>query len=602
MSSRCFASVSPLPSKEDKSCTSVTLFPNATDAELCQHHQLDDDDDEDLSHRAVCDVVDYCPVGDDVRPSRKRRHMFVVVVVGFLFLCFYVGIGLTIRKIVKRNRSVVGAIPAKEGEETPRNDDNNWDDDDTPMMVMSVNGGDHDPHPMMNEVDVLNSTTPGSPIQEDEHGSLTYVTVGSPIVSNSSSHSVFLSRSGQRLWLWSDDALQLFAQRDDEWILDHAFSRVVKPIHTFTSVSLSSNGHHLVVGNAMDDDGGAVHVFAWRHGTLRDCKRGNSWQRVGDGPLYGIDHVDGANVGDHHHRWGWKVSVSNSGHRVAIGGTKTRKNSGLHDDSHVTVMNYQRTTMGEKWVLAGTVPMSNSSNNGVASIHPTSMSFAMSSSSSSSWWGQSDRLVLGASSSVDGSTAWSVHVYDLDDWQRLQVIPLNVQTQSASLSSSVELSLSEDGGVLVVRSTSVKLFRYHQRKRRYRPLGSELVSPTPDDDTTVGGVFSKPKIRHPAVSLSADGASLALVATTTEEPSLNPHNNGTTVHLYDIGAESWKRSGVVVHDPHDNGSDRYVVSLSNQGERMAIASSSNDEDCVVRNGGGSCRRTGKVRIYEQALT
>ena len=312
------------------------------------------------------------------------------------------------------------------------------------------------------------------------------------------------------------------------------------------SVSLSSDGSRVAIGAHFNDGGGsdAGHVRVYDYDSC-------TWVQVGG-------DIDGEAAGDISGR---RVSLSSDGSRVAIGAKWN--GGGGSDAGHVRVYEYDSST----WVQVG------GDIDGEAVGDLSGWSVSLSSDGS--------RLAIGAQYNDGGGTdAGHVRVYDYDSSTWLQVGG-DIDGEAAGDRSGESVSLSSDGGRVAIgakyndgggtNAGHVRVYDYDSST--WVQVGGDI------DGEAVGDRSGE------SVSLSSDGSRVAIGAT---------HNDGGGtsaghVRVYEYDSSTWVQVGGDIDGEAAGDQSGWSVSLSSDGNRVAIGATRND-------GGGT--NAGHVRIYD----
>jgi Secretion system C-terminal sorting domain len=296
------------------------------------------------------------------------------------------------------------------------------------------------------------------------------------------------------------------------------------------SVSLSSNGSRVAIG-AYCNDSNAGHV------RIYDLV-GDSWVQVGS-------DIDGEEDGDGS---GYSVSLSSDGSRVAIGAPYNDGTAAAA--GHVRIYNWN----GSSWVQVG------SDIDGEADDNWSGYSVSLSSDGS--------RVAIGANrNDGDGTLAGHVRVYHWDGSSWSQV-GSDIDGEANGDQSGWSVSLSSDGSRVAIgaiyndgtASSAGHVRVYDWDSSSWSQVGSDIDGEAGDDQS---GYF---------VSLSSDGSSVAIGA---------PYNdgNGTSaghVRVYDWDGSSWVQVGSDIDGEAASDESGRSVSLSSDGSRVAIGANGND--------------------------
>ena len=344
------------------------------------------------------------------------------------------------------------------------------------------------------------------------------------------------------VYQWSGTAwTQLGANIDGEAVGDYSGS----------SISLSSDGNRLAVGAFFNDgngaDSGHVRVYHWS---------GTVWTQLGG-------DIDGEVAGDYS---GYSVSLTSDGNRLAIG---AYRNDGNGDNSgHARVYQWS----GTDWAQLGT------DIDGEVAGDYSGYSVSLTS--------DGNRLAIGAHrNDGNGDNSGHARVYQ---WSGMVWTQLggDIAGEVAGDRSGTSISLSSDGNRLAVgapsndgngdRSGHVRV--YHWSGTVWTQLGGDIDGEVAGDG--FGVEFS--------VSLSSDGHRLAVGA---------PFNDGNGdrsghVRVYHWSGTDWAQLGTDIDGEVAGDESGYGVSLSSDGNRLAVGALNND---------GSGTDSGHVRVYDLSM-
>ena len=318
-----------------------------------------------------------------------------------------------------------------------------------------------------------------------------------------------------------------------------------------SSISLSSDGNRLAVGAFFNDgngtDSGHVRVYHWS---------GTAWTQLGT-------DIDGEAAGD----WsGYSISLTSDGNRLAIG---AYRNDGNGDNSgHVRVYEWS----GTDWAQLGT------DIDGEAAGDLFGYSISLTS--------DGNRLAIGASKNDgNGDASGHARVYQWSGtvWTQLGG---DIDGEVAGDRSGTSISLSFDGNRLAVgapsndgngdRSGHVRVYQWSGTV--WTQLGGDIDGEAAGDGSGVD--FS--------VSLSSDGHRLAVGA---------PFNDGNGdrsghVRVYQWSGAVWTQLGIDIDGEAAGDNSGYAVSLSSDGNRLAVGALKND---------GNGTDSGHVRVYDLSM-
>ena len=314
------------------------------------------------------------------------------------------------------------------------------------------------------------------------------------------------------------------------------------------SVSMSADGRTMAIGAFRNDGNGtdAGHVRVFRN-------NGSGWVQLGG-------DIDGEAAGD----WsGHSVSLSADGQTLAIGAYQNDGNG--MSAGHVRV--YRNN--GSGWVqLGGDI-------DGEAAGDQSGFSVSLSAD------GQT--VAIGANGN-DGTASNAGHVrvyrYSGSGWMLLGV---DIDGEGASDESGHSVSLSADGRTMAIgafRNDGNGTDAGHVRVYRYNGSGWAKVGA--DIDGEAAGDWSG----H-SVSLSADGQTLAIGAYQNDGNGMSAGH----VRVYSYSGSGWAKVGADIDGEAANDWSGRSVSLSADGQTVAIGASSND---------GNGTNAGHVRVYRNS--
>jgi hypothetical protein len=317
-------------------------------------------------------------------------------------------------------------------------------------------------------------------------------------------------------------------------------------IESNASVSLSSDGNRLAVG-ARDNDGngfraGHVRVHEWS---------GTAWIQIGA-------DIDGDGPED---MSGQPVLLSSDGNRVAISAVSDNGNG--ENSGRVRVYQWS----GTVWTQLG------------ADIDGEAADDRSGSAISLSYDGS--RLAIGAEDNDgNGDRSGHVRVYQWSgtSWQQLGA---DIDGEAARDRSGRSISLSYDGNRLAIGaaqnstngSASGHVRVYQWSGTVWEQLGANINGEAASDYSGY------------SVSLSSDGDRLAIGA---------PYNDGHGpdsghVRVYQWSGTVWEQLGADIDGETEGDNSGFSISLSSDGNRLAIGAASNDDNGTD---------TGQVRIYQ----
>ena len=315
-----------------------------------------------------------------------------------------------------------------------------------------------------------------------------------------------------------------------------------------TSVSLSADGNRLAIGAPFNAGNGFwaghVRVYNWN---------GIAWIQAGN-------DIDAEAPGD---LFGWPVSLSDNGNRLAIGGSNN-DGSGMNA-GHVRIFEWN----GTNWVQIG------SDINGEAPGDQSGARVTLSA--------DGNRVAIGATKNR-GATGFSfnighVRVYDWNGTNWIQA-GTDIDGELPYDFSGISISLSDNGNRLAIGATfNDGTAKDAGHVRVYDWNGAAWIQAGNDiDGEAEGDQFGR------SVSLSSDGNVLAIGAF---------RNDGTDsdaghVQVYNWDGTDWAQVGIDIDGEARNDGLGYSVSLSADGSRLAIGAYSNS---------GTATFAGHVRVY-----
>jgi hypothetical protein len=312
------------------------------------------------------------------------------------------------------------------------------------------------------------------------------------------------------------------------------------------SLSLSSDGSRLAIGTFGNNGNGTwaghVRVYGWS---------GESWAQVGG-------DIDGEAVGDES---GFSVSLSSDGSRVAIGAPLNNGNGTWA--GHVRIYDWD----GESWTQIG------ADIDGEAADDQLGFSVSLSSDGS--------RVAIGARiNNETGTNAGHVRVYDWDGENWAQV-GADIDGEAEFNESGSSVSLSSDGNRVAIgapRNNGNGILSGHVRV--YDWDGGSWTQVGADIDGEAEYDLSG------NVSLSSDGNRVAIGAGGGNDAT---GTNTGHVRVYDWDGGDWAQVGADIDGEAENNLFGRSVSLSSDGNRIAIGAPNND---------GNGENAGHVRVYE----
>ena len=317
------------------------------------------------------------------------------------------------------------------------------------------------------------------------------------------------------------------------------------------SVSLSNDGHTVAIGairnNGNGENSGHVRVYKY------DEKDG--WTQKGS-------DIDGEAAFD---QSGYSVSLSNGGKTVAIGAIQNADNG--ENSGHVRVYEYINNTWTQK---GGDI-------DGGGFFAQSGYSVSLSTDGKT--------VAIGAIFSLNDDGEYSGHV-------RVYEYINNIWTQKgsdidgkASLDQSgFSVSLSGDSETVAIGAPNNGNLRGHVRVYKYENDWTQKGS---DIDGEANGDYS-----GSSVSLSNDGNTVAIGARQNDG---NGENSGhVRVYKYDNDNKTWTQKGIDIDGEAAEDQSGYSVSLSDNGDTVAIGARYND----IFDDNGTVQNIGHVRVYE----
>ena len=312
------------------------------------------------------------------------------------------------------------------------------------------------------------------------------------------------------------------------------------------STSLSSDGHRLAVGAFRNDGNGtdAGHVRVYQFS-------GSAWTQLGT-------DINGEAADDN---FGRAVSLSSNGMQLAIGAPGNDGNG--MDSGHARVYEW----VGSAWKRLG------ADINGEAADDNFGSAVSLSS--------DGNRVAIGAKNN-DGNWVNSGHVrvYQWSDssWTRLGA---DIDGEAMNDRSGYSLSLSGDGNHLAIGarlndgngtdSGHVRIYQWSGLI--WTQLGADINGEATGDNSGY------------SISLSADGKNLAIGAPKNDD---NGDASGH-VRVYQWSDSAWTQRGADIDGEAANDQSGGRVSLSSDGNRLAIGAIYND---------GSESDSGHTRVYQ----
>ena len=266
--------------------------------------------------------------------------------------------------------------------------------------------------------------------------------------------------------------------------------------------------------------------------------------------------------------FGWSVSTSSDGNRVAIGAPYNKGNGNIA--GHTRIYEYNSTT--GKWVqLGGDIDGEKSPNENGHSVSLSS---------------DGNRVAIGEHRSWDnGNYAGQVRVFDYNNstkkWDQLGS---DIDGEAANDHFGHSVSLNSDGTRLAIgapynkgslgtgfRNGHARIYEYNGSTSKWDQLGGDI-------DSEAGGDHN-----GWSVSMNADGNRVAIGA-------IENGSGSGSVRIFEYSAISngWSQMGGDIDGAGGGNSSGYSVSISSDGHRVAIGSPGN-----ARRG----QRSGHVRVF-----
>ncbi|MGB0429940.1 MAG: choice-of-anchor D domain-containing protein, partial [Bacteroidia bacterium] len=362
------------------------------------------------------------------------------------------------------------------------------------------------------------------------------------IASNDANENTFeFSIEGYSTTIPSDTLVQLHGDIDGEKAGDESGR----------SVSINADGRIVAIGSINNDGNGSNsgHVRVFQN-------TGISWSQIGN-------DFDGEAAGDN---CGISVALSSDGTRLAIG---ARYNDGNGSSSgHVRVYELNSAI----WSQLG------SDIDGEAAGDRSGYSVAMNA--------DGDRVAIGAiQNDGNGSNAGHVRIFEYNSstssWSQLGG---DIDGETANDQSGRFVTMSADGKRVAIGTYKndgngtdaghVRIFDYNSSTSSWSQLGSDIDGEAAGDRSGT------------SISMNENGSRVAIGA---------PYNDGNgtdaghvRIFEYDSGTSSWNQLGADIDGEVANDKSGQSVSMSLDGNRIAISAINNDE-------GGSNR--GHVRFF-----
>jgi surface protein len=320
------------------------------------------------------------------------------------------------------------------------------------------------------------------------------------------------------------------------------------------SVSISSDGSRVAIG-AYGNDGNGLNSG---HVRIYDYN-GSAWVQVGA-------DIDGEAGSDN---FGYRVSMSSDGSRVAIGAIGNDENGNL--SGHVRIYQYNNNS----WSQLG------ADIDGEAQGDQSGRSVSMSSDGS--------RVAIGAPyNNGSGSNSGHVRIYDYNGSAWVQV-GADIDGEAEGDVSGYSVSISSDGSRVAIgaygndangsSSGHVRIYDYN---------GSAWVQVGADIDGEAASDQS-----GESVSISSNGSRVAIGAWLNDGTSSSINDNRGHVRIYDYNGSAWVQVGEDIDGEAASDSSGRSVSMSSDGSRVAIGATYNS---------GNGTNSGHVRVYSAGPT
>jgi len=312
------------------------------------------------------------------------------------------------------------------------------------------------------------------------------------------------------------------------------------------SVSISADGSRIAIGAGYNDGNGnnSGHVRVWDF-------NGIDWVQVGQ-------DIDGEADSDVS---GWSVSISADGGRVAIGAVRNSGNG--TNNGHVRVWDFN----GTSWVQIG------NNIDGESSYDQGGYSVSMSATG--------NRVAISATlNDGNGTSSGHVRIWEFNGTDWIQ-IGADIDGESAYDVSGQSVSLSDDGNRVAIGANlndDNGIYSGHVRVWEFN--GTSWIQIGNDIDGESDGDSS-----GFSVAFSSDGNRVAIGATSN---SSNGNGSGH-VRIWDFNGTDWAQIGNDIDGEGINDQSGRSVSISSDGNRVAIGAILNDDNGV---------NSGHVRIWE----
>eukprot|EP00984_Skeletonema_dohrnii_P001576 scaffold491_cov76-Skeletonema_dohrnii-CCMP3373.AAC.1 len=324
------------------------------------------------------------------------------------------------------------------------------------------------------------------------------------------------------------------------------------------SVSLSADGRTVAVGAYSNDGNGASagHARVYRYDEVD-----SSWTQLGA-------DIDGEAPYD---RSGISVSLSADGRTVAVGAGGNDGN-GLNAAGHARVYRYVEVNSSWSWTQLG------ADLDGEAASDWSGTSVSLSA--------DGNTVAVGAYlNDGNGASAGHARVYRYDEvkssWSQLGA---DIDGEAAYDYSGKSVSLSADGRTVAVGASGndgngadaghARVYRYDEVNSSWSKLGADIDGEAPGDYAGI------------SVSLSADGNTVAVGAQKNDGNGASAGH--ARVYRYDEVNSSWSKLGADIDGEAPGDYAGKSVSLSADGNTVAVGASGND---------GNGEYAGHARVY-----
>jgi hypothetical protein len=312
----------------------------------------------------------------------------------------------------------------------------------------------------------------------------------------------------------------------------------------WNSLSLSSDGQMVAIGALYNDgngnDSGHVRIYQWS---------GSAWQQLGA-------DIDGEAAGD---ASGFAVSLSSDGQTVATGALYNGGNGALA--GHVRIHQWT----GSEWQQLGADIDGEAAGDNVHSVSLSS---------------DGQTVAIGARrNDGNGTDSGSTRVYQWTGsaWQQLGS---DIDGEAAEDQSGYSLSLSSDGQIVAIGalyndgngtdSGSTRVYQW--TGSAWQQVGSDIDGEAAED---LSGV---------SLSLSSNGQTVAIAAHSNDANG----DRAGQVRIYDWSGSEWEQLGADIDGEAADDLSGGSVSLSSDGQTVAVGAMFNDGNGVD---------SGHVRIY-----